>query len=333
MKTPDRRLLATVLAVTSVVAACGGGGGSDSPAQTPPSLALTITNRDLVSHDAAAAVVALAATTSIPLGGSARVAASTLHRLHAAMSPAGRPRAQAMTPPMMEPCMMSGSTTTTVDDHDNNGYLSPGDSGTVVFNACRDSEDETLDGTTSMVFSKVDGNGFVAHATMTRMSTVTPGHSLVVDGTALMEMSSNDGVHSKFRTTAEGPVQATLSTHLPFSDTVTLEDGFVIDENVDTSVAPPSGAGPTPGWTLTTLNGRMYSAGANGTFDVQVGADAPITRYHAEDYPRAGVLRATGAKGELVLTTHSPSSVVLDLDWNDDGVAETSEAKSWDWLI
>lgn len=45
------------------------------------------------------------------------------------------------------------------------------------------------------------------------------------------------------------------------------------------------------------------------------------------------MLRVTGASGALVLTTTSVNSVVLDLDWNDDGRYETSEAKTWDWLI
>jgi hypothetical protein len=256
-----------------------------------------------------------------------------LSHLRAAMLPAGRQHAMAMTPPMTGPCMVSGSTTTTVDDHDNDGTLSAGDSGTVVFNGCRDDATETIDGTMSMVFSKVDATYFAAHATMSHLSTVTAGHSLTLDGSTLMEAWSDDAVHARFRTTAEGPVQAAISTHLPFSDTMTLQDGFVIEENVDSSIAPPIGAGPTSGRTLTTLSGRMFSTTANGTFDLETDASAPITRYHAETYPRAGVLRVTGGKGVLVLTTTSPTSVVLDLDWNDDGVAETSEAKPWDWLI
>lgn len=74
----------------------------------------------------------------------------------------------------------------------------------------------------------------------------------------------------------------------------------------------------------------MHSTGAGGTFDVATVAGAPITRYHADEYPSAGTLRVTGGSGVLVLTSSSASSVVLDLDWNDDGLYETSEAKAWD---
>jgi len=356
MKIAERNLLASVLAITSFLAACGGGGGDSGsapiqPTPTLPTLAITTANRDLVSHDAAAGVMSLSATASIPLGAasigsgttvqrsgtasswSGRIAASMLDHFRPAMPAAGRQHALATTPPMTEPCVVSGTTTTTVDDHDNSGDLSIGDIGTVVFNNCRDTATETINGTTTLVFSGVDQTYLGAHVTASKMSTVTAGHSLTIDSSMLMEISTPNAVLTTVRTTAEGPVQATISTHVPFSDTVTLQDGFVIEEKIDVSIAPPLGAGTTPGQTLTTLSGRMHSASANGTFDVATVAGVPITRYHAEDYPRAGTLRVTGASGVLVLTTISASSVVLDLDWNDDGRVETSEAKTWDWLI
>ena len=204
----------------------------------------------------------------------------------------------------------------------------------MVFDNCRDTATETINGTTSLLFSGVDQTYLGAHMTLTHMSTATAGHSLTIDGSMLMEISTTpNAVVAIIRTTAEGPVQATISTHVPFSDTVILQDGFGIEETIDISIAPPVGAGTTPGRTLTTLSGRMHSASANGTFDVKTVAGASITRYHAEDYPSAGMLRVTGASGALVLTTTSVNSVVLDLDWNDDGRYETSEAKTWDWLI
>ena len=354
MKISGRSSLASVVALASVLVACGGGGGggSQQPSGTPPTLAVNTANRDLVSHDAAGGVVSLSSLSmSLGAGPTAlgsgtkvqrygtssswpgRIAGATLDRLGAAMPAAGRRQALAMMPPMMEPCMMSGSTTTTVDDRDHNGMVSAGDSGTVVFDACMDSADEMISGTTSLVFTDVDANSLVAHVTMTGMSTATPGHSLTIDGSMLMEIRSSDGVHMTFTTTADGLVHAAISTHLPFADTVTLQDGFVIEEALDTSIAAPPGAGATPGRTLTTLHGQMHSTAANGTFDVAVGDDAPITRYLAEDYPRAGAVRITGASGVLVLTTTSMGSVVLDLDWNNDGVIDTSETKTWDWLI
>ena len=354
MKIAQRSSLASVLATTLIVAACGGGGGdsgSGAPGQTAPTLAITVANRDLVSHDAVAGVMSLSATTSIPLGSPASVASrttvqrwgmasswsgrmvgSTLDHLRVALPTAGRQQAMAVTPPLTEPCLVSGSTTTTVDDRDNNGDLSVGDFGTVVFNNCRDTATETVNGTATLLISGLDATYLGAHLTADRMSTVTAGHSLTIDGAMLMEVWAANPVLTTIRTTAEGPVQATISTHVPFTDTVTLAAGFVIDETIDLSVAPPVGPGAA-GRTLTTLSGRMHSAGAAGTFDVTTVAGAPITRYHADDYPSAGVLRATGASGLLVLTTTSASSVVLDLDWNDDGRYESSEAKAWDWLI
>ena len=330
---------------------CGGGGGSGPPVPTAPTLAITTGNRDLVIHDAAAGVMSLSATASIPLAGAASVSSGTsaqpaamastwsgwlagtaIEHVRGAMPAAGRQQALAVTPPMVESCLVSGTTTTTVDDRDNSGTLSPGDVGTVVFNDCRDTAAETVNGTVSLAFASVDTNAFAAHATVTNISTVTTGQTLTISGSMLMEISAPDTVHTTIRTTAETPVQATINTHVPFSDTVVLQEGFVIEEAIDLSVASPTGTGIS-GRTLTTLSGQMYSTNANGTFDVAVANADAITRYYAEDYPRAGVLRVTGASGVLVLRTNSASSVVLDLDWNNDGVAETSEAKTWDWLI
>lgn len=343
--------------LSAAVAACGGGGGGEGgapPVQTAPTLALTTANRDIVSHDAVAGAMSLASTTSLPLGGvaslasgesardaalsrstswSARMLSSALGHLRSAYAASSRPRALAAYPPLTEPCTVSGTTTTTVDDRDNDGTVSVGDVGTVVFTHCMDTATETIDGTTSLQFSQVDANYLGAHLTLTGMKTVTPGHSLTVDGAMLIGITSSSPVLTIISATGEGRVQAVISTHVPFLDTVTLEDGFVTQETVDLSIAPPAGAGLSAGRTLTTLSGRMHSAAANGTFDIATVGGAPITRYHAEDYPRAGVLQVTGASGQLVLTATSASTVMLDLDWNDDGRNEVSEPKTWDWLI
>ena len=355
MNTAERGLCASIFAVTALLAACGGGGdsGSVAPIQTAPSLAITTANRDLVSHDAVAGVMALSSTTSIPLGSpasladrataqgsgaalssswSGRIAGAMLGHLRAAMPAAGRPHALAVIGPVTEACLVSGSTTTTAEDRDNDGTLSAGDAGTVVFNHCRDTATETINGTASVVFSALENTYFAAHMTASGMATVTTGHSLTIDGSMLMEVWTPDAVATTIRTTAEGPVRATISTHVPFADTVTLESGFAIEERIDISVVAPV-AGGAPGRTLTTLVGRMSSTAANGTFDVATVESAPMTRYHADDYPSAGIVRVTGRSGVLVLTTTSVSAVLLDLDWNDDGRYETSELKAWDWLI
>lgn len=343
--------LTAVLSAT--LAACGGGGGDGAaPVQTAPTLALTTGNRDVVSHDAVAAAMSFASTTSIPLDGSAlvagresvqgvgvalswsgRITSSVLGHVRSAFPATNRQHALAAYPPLTEPCAVSGTTTTTVDDRDNDGTLSVGDVGTVLFTNCMDTATETINGTTGLQFSQVDANYLGAHLTLTGMKTVTPGHSLTVDGAMLIGLASSSPMIAIITTTAEGPVQAVISTHVPFSDTATLQDGFQMQETVDLSIAPPPGAGAAPGRTLTTLSGRIHSAAANGTFDVATVGAAPITRFHAEDYPRAGVLRVTGASGQLVLTATSASTVMLDLDWNDDGRNEVSEPKTWDWLI
>jgi len=110
-----------------------------------------------------------------------RIAGSMLDHFRPAMPAAGRQHALTTTPPMIEPCIVSGSTTTTVDDRGNSGVLSVGDFGTVVFNNCRDTATETINGTTSLLFSGVDQAYLGAHMTLTHMSTLTAAHSLTID--------------------------------------------------------------------------------------------------------------------------------------------------------
>ncbi len=230
--------------------------------------------------------------------------------------------------------MISGTTTTTVDDRDGNGALSVGDVGTVVFTDRQDTVDETINGTSSLAFTQIGATSLSARLTLTTLSDVTTKHSLTLDGSMLFDLSTPSASVTNIKTTADGAVQARIATHLPFSDTVTLESGFVVEENVDISVAPPVGAvGTTPGRPITAVSGRMQSAAANGSFDVSTPASAPITKYSAEQYPGSGVLQVTGKTGRLALTATSARSVTLDLDANDDGTPESAEVKTWDWLL
>jgi hypothetical protein len=331
-------------------------GGGDNP-QPQPTLVLAATNRDTVSHDAAVGILALSSTTSIPLSASAsvadghssrvagvsllsawpgRVLGYVLGSFHAerATSASVRERTLAVLPPQTASCMISGTTTTTVDDRDGNGMLSVGDVGTVVFTDCQDTADETINGTSSLAFTQVGATSLSARLTLTALSDVTTNHSLTLDGSMLFDLSTPSASVTNIKTTADGSVQVRIATHLPYSDTVTLESGFVVEENVDISIAPPVGAvGTAPGRTITMVSGRMQSAAANGSFDVSTLASAPITKYSAEQYPRSGVLQVTGKTGRLALTVMSASSVTLDLDANDDGISESSELKTWDWLL
>jgi hypothetical protein len=308
---------------------------------------LTAANRDTVSHATAVGIMSLGSTTSIPLASSSSIAdRKTLqavgasppsawsgrifgsmlqpHRAQGLSFGNGLKRALAVT----ASCGFSGTTTSTVIDN-GDGVVGAGDVVTVVFNNCMNTPDETLNGTTTLAISGGSTTSLSARLTFAAYSDVTANHSLTLDGSMLFEFSQQSASAATFRTTADGPVVARITTHLPFSDTVTLQSGFTVQENVDISVAPP--VGTTPGLTITTLHGRLESAVAGGSFDVSTSAS--LTKYTAENYPRAGVVRVKGNTGALTLTALSASDVGLDLDVNDDGTLESSETKSWDWLL
>jgi hypothetical protein len=130
--------------------------------------------------------------------------------------------------------------------------------------------------------------------------------------------------------TANGPIVVAVTTHLPFTDTVTLQNGFVVRESDDSSVAPPPGATQF-GRTVSNAQGRLDSALAGGTVDVSTVVD--ISKYQAEAYPRSGTVQVKGKKGTLMLTALSADSVRLDLDANDDGSIESTATIKWDWLL
>jgi hypothetical protein len=344
-------------ALAGTLAGCGGGGGDAPP--PPPTLVLALANRDTVSHATAAGIMSFASTSSIPLAASSSVAdrkslqaagfltpsATTSRwvglmlqsaRASAASSTTGRAHPLAVIGPVIDSssCPFGGTTSTTLDDRDNSASLSVGDFATVVFNSCVVALGETLSGTATLAITGGSATSLTAGLTFTAFSDVTAQHSLTLNGSLLFSVSTPSSTVANFRTTANGPVVANVTTHLPFSDTVTLQSGFVTDENYDSSVPPPTGAtGTTPGRTITTVQGRMASAAAGGTFDVSTLPGASLTKYSAEDYPRSGAIRVKGNTGTLTLTALSASSVRLDLDTNDDGTPESSVTQSWDWLL
>jgi len=346
--------LAVVAALGGSLAACGGGGDGGGPTLVD----ITAANRDALSHAAATGVLAMSFTGGIPIGGSSQTAnrewaqaagqtqpsvwsglllALPLQALRAQGASAGRTleRALALLPPVVEPCTISGTTTTTVDDRDNSLSLTVGDIGTVTFNNCKDTASETLNGTTTLTFTAASATSLSARATLAQLAIASTNHALTLNGAALLDLSTPDpnGPVLNTRMTADGPVRAAINiAHLPFIDTVTLESGFVVNDSFDSSVAPPVGTTPL-GRNITTVGGNLTSVAGGGTVAVSTVANAPLTSYSAEAYPRSGAVQVKGNKGTLVLTALSAASVRLDLDAADDGTFELVETKTWDWVL
>jgi hypothetical protein len=244
----------------------------------------------------------------------------------------GSERAQSASAPIVDTCFVSGTMSVTFDDRDNSLSPSSGDVVSIAFSNCKDTAFDTVDGSASITLTQIGASSFAGRMVFSQLSQVTSNHSMTLGGAALISYSqAAGGTQEVVNLSADGPVVVSVVLH-QVPDTVTLQNGFAVTATYDASVAPPPG-GSVPGWTQSSASGRIHSAAAAGLFDVGTDASAPITQYDAEAYPRSGVVRVRGAKGELVLTGLTADAVRLDLDVDGNGSFESTETVTWDWLL
>jgi hypothetical protein len=211
-----------------------------------------------------------------------------------------------------------------VDDRDDSGTATVGDVLTISYQQCQDTPFETLDGTVTSVYTLISQSPMPAvgaRMTMTGLSGHSARHSLTLDGSVLLDYSMPSSSVEEMSLTADGPFVARVVTHL-FSDTVTLLSGFVerlsSDANGRSSVA---------------AHGGVDSVAAGGVVAVSTDAGSPLLQWSYEAYPSSGALTALGRHGSVRLTALSADAARLDLDSNDDGAIEASDAVAWDWLL
>lgn len=308
-----RARLGLVAVALAAFAACGGGGGGGGP----DLIDLTVGNRDTVSHAAAASLVVLGASNSIPvLGGPGGVAVVR----NVARVVRERPLGVISLPP--EPCAVSGRVVLALDDLNNNGQLDLGEPVTIVYEACQDNAFDILNGTAVMTITGGTTTSFSATMTMSQLSQeATNGrHSMTLDGSLDLNCALLSSTSMRCTSTASTPVRTTLRTHL-FTDTVTLQRGFVEDATYDDGT----------GHTMSSVRGTIDSSAAGGAFSVST--DATIGRLYADPYPHEGQIRVAGDRGTMVIAPQSATQVRIDLDSNDDGAFESSEVEDWDWLL
>jgi hypothetical protein len=326
MRTHQWLLNTLTAAILVGLGACGGGG--NDPGETDVMIGITASNRDTVAHATAAGAMGLSPTALIPItSGSAGVAWRQAFSVRVDKLSAQREHPLVVIPIIVDgPCQQSGSFSMSIDDRDNSGTANIGDVLTIVFKNCSDEPGATVDGTSHTTltgFTQVPFS-FTGRMTMSQMSAATASHSATVNGDMLIEYSEVPTTsNERTKITAAGPVTVAVSTHLPFTDTVTMQDGFVVDDTHDGVLER----------TVSTFTGSLKSAAAGGLVDVTTVGDSPITKYDADVYPRAGTLQVKGKTGTLKMTALSTDQVRLTLDENDDGLAESTETVAWDWLL
>jgi len=334
--------------------ACGGdGGGGGEPATPAVTLDVTAANSDTVAHATATGLLSFGSSVMLPYGADAgasaqapsaralgangsavssawlppRALAELLRavRADARMARSGVAVALAMVTTEPMPCSIAGTSSLGFDDADNDGYLDVGEAFTFTFNNCQDSTAEVLNGSLTGTITQVnaDASQFAAMMTLTELSQqATNGrHGLTLSGRMLMDYRQTSDTTESMDLTADGPVIITVRTHLPYDDTVILQNDFTQNSSYDLA----------QGHTRSTLSGVMESKVAGGTFAV-----ATLTPFEVDDsaiYPRSGVVTMTGRTGNMKLTAVSADQVQVELDTNSDGIYESSMPQTWDWLL
>jgi hypothetical protein len=301
--------LALAITMLAVLSACGGGGGDGPPA--PALIDLTVANRDTVAHASATGLLAM----DVPW-------ALVLHPLLAKFGGVSglrdRPMAVITDPPYA--CDYGGQFMLSMDDLNNNGAWDPGEVISVTYSDCNMTGSDILRGEAQMTLLGNTSTSLNVKVSMPQQLSDTstespPRHSLTLKGAINVDMLRPIG--SRIVATASGPVTATIRTH-EFSDTVTLQSGFVEERTLDTNP------------TAATLRGTFQSGDLGG--GVLVNTDSPLTTLSAGQYPSAGTLRITGNKGVMLMKPQS-AGVTVELDYNDDGMVESTSTPTWDWML
>ena len=337
--------IAVLVALGAGLVACGGGGGDGGGVAPVGTMALTAVNRDTAAHAIATSLLALSASTSIPFTASssgagrettqsAGASATRPHQrvqgtltqawLHGLGAARERPMLVTTNPPTT--CAISGTVTLAIDDRDNNNAMSVGDVLTFAFDHCQDTASTVLNGNVSASVIRVGVTtlpSFSLAMRMTQLSTeATNGrHGMALDGTVNLDYAQLSDTTDHLVLTASGPVTTTIHTHLPYTDTLTLQPGYTEDSRYDASL----------GRRLTTTQGAVHSAALGGI--VAVTTKSSIASLDSEPYPNAGSVRIAGSQGVMRLTALSASQVQIDLDVAGDGSFESSVTDDWDWLF
>jgi hypothetical protein len=331
-----RHPVAIAACLLLALAGCGGDGGGDESSDL---VALTTSNRDATAHATAASIGALDAAGAGQINDASGDRAKALsftgawvpgHLLDALQravtqrrlrSDSIRPLASQALPP--ENCAIAGTVTLSVDDRDNSGSLTVGDGIGMVFANCQDDDTVVLDGQVSATMTRVTSDSsFGMRMTMQQAAqrAVNGRHEVVVNGTVQAEFDAIAN-SERLSLTTQGPVTSSLRTHLPYTDTVTLENGFTQVSTYDLPTALSS----------TTVSGRVTSATAGGSFDLRT--TSPIVIGDVDPYPRSGAVAMNGSTGAMQLTAQSTSNVVIELDAGGDGTYEDRQVQTWDWLF
>jgi hypothetical protein len=304
-----------------LLASCGGGGGDGSA--PPGSIDVTAANQDTLVR---AGVIAIQGDVIVGAVGAVSSSGRATSPLQA-----GRKRAAAVNPPVVENCFYSGTVTRVLDDRDNSGSETVGDVQTSTYNDCVEMAGDTGNGTITETYTRYDSSAltFGSNVTTSNFSSVSSARRATLQGDFSLLLQFTAGAGSTARIQVGNSLVFGIVAP-SFSDTVTLRAGYTMDSVDDSTVVPPGG-GTTTGLTSTTASGQVASASAAGY--VLVRTLQPMLQYDVDTSPRSGQFEVVGRTGSLRATVLSTTQVRIDLDADGDGVFEGSKVVRWSDLF
>jgi hypothetical protein len=341
-----KRTFVSVVVLSVVgLAGCGGGGsaGVSAPASAAPTVTITAANQAAVTRSMfnggqafgqsqPFAVAGGAAAQSI---GSASVALRTgllqsvvRRSLVAALAPrhsariASATRAAATTS-STDPCSLSGSITTTVNDADNSQSLSSGDVLTLTFSQCQDSLDDVVSG--GMVFT-IGSVTSEKDDSVQFSGTLAFGQLIESSGSSVTDIEGTVGVVAaitsnsfQIAVTVGASALKVTSTAPGYLDTIVYDPGMQLTVTATDGTVPESDVRLDGSFTASSIGGR-----------IKVATLLPLRQLGGEADPRSGQVVVTGAAGtQLRVSVLNATSVQLDLDADGDGAYERSGVFAW----
>jgi hypothetical protein len=331
-----------------LVGACGGGGdggGSVAPPAEPPLVQISLTNQDTVARAAVASIMPITSVSSVGVTPSAAAERSalmhlTIKALHAgivrkASAPPDMARALA-TASATEPCPVSGTVTVTVNDADDSGTLSPGDSMSMSFVQCRDAATSSIDGGMTFAFSSVsmtpttlDAAGSIAFQ---QLLLIDEAASFSLNGAvsfSINEAPVTNGVRDvgSYTIADAGLTVSNSGSAAGYADTFTYRAGYTVTEDDFMPNVPG-----VVGTSVMTAAGNFHSATLGG--DLSLTTPQPFRLTEPDENPAQGQLIVAGMNNtKLGLTAISNSQVRIDTCDDGDGVWEGTKTVDWSSVI
>jgi hypothetical protein len=347
----------TAIAVAILAVACGGGGdgggsGGDVIPPPPTEVLISAANQDTVARASLASIVPFSnvpvapggaqASAAAPRGGLAWLALQSVKASvrQTAPTPAGMARPLALYQETV-PCTISGTMTIGLDDKDNNGTISAGDSMSVTLNQCVDDIGSTINGGLAMAISSYSlspvAEEMIGSMTFQALTVVDPSGSFSMSG----------GFHFNIRATqtAQGILMAgSYMVGVGGADSLVvskqggsggLSDTFTYRAGYEVLFSALASSVPGVGSESITANGKFRSEALGGelTLKTVTPFTSDYTEATAEIFPTTGQLIATGRNNTaLGLTATGTVQARMDMCDDGDGAWEASKMMPWDAL-